>query len=366
MKLKPTRHIFLFISTISFSTGLILLSALSYAQQIGVYYYPGWSTGTNQPATVASSWSPGWAPIKSFPERKPLLGWYKEGDVNVMTKQLDWMNEYGVDFIAFDWYWSKSKNASNKEHAIKSYLKSPSRSKVSFALLWANHAGVPKNTEQILDVVKYWIINYLNEPGYLHIDEKPVVFIFSANLFEKDANNFGSDTKSQLEIIQNYAKNNGLKDGIFFVAGTKSEDKFAGMQGLTSGYSAVSAYNYHATPEGKQTTNYKELDFAYREHWKRLINNSPLPVILPITVGWDKRPWGGSNNPKHDFSISSLGEFHEHLLAAKSTLDTNILRTCNMAILCCWNEFGEGAFVEPTVKNKFTYLEQIKEIFQED
>lgn len=341
---------------------IVISPLFSYAQKIGVYYYPGWSTGTDQAAIVATSWVPGWAPIKSFKEREPLLGWYREGNVTVMTQQLDWMKRYGLDFVVFDWYWSKSNNKTNKEHAIKAYLKSPSRSKVSFSILWANHAGVPESSEQMLIIVKYWIDHYFHEPGYLYIDGKPVVFIFSANLFEKDTNGFNSDTKSQLTAIQTFSKKQGVKNGIYFVAGTKSEDQFASLQGLQSGYSAVSAYNYHAPPNGKQTTSYKELDSAYRAHWDRLINYTPLSVILPMTAGWDKRPWGGSNNPDHDFSIASLAEFQSHLSGAKAILSEN--NNSNIGVLCCWNEFGEGAFIEPTQKGRFLYLEQIRNVFK--
>ena len=38
---------------------------------IGAYYYPGWDTAAR------------WSKIQPFPERRPLLGWYREGDPEV-------------------------------------------------------------------------------------------------------------------------------------------------------------------------------------------------------------------------------------------------------------------------------------------
>jgi len=48
---------------------------------IGAYHYPGWKGD-------AAAWSgrDPWAPIKKFPEREALLGWYDEGDVDVMVR----------------------------------------------------------------------------------------------------------------------------------------------------------------------------------------------------------------------------------------------------------------------------------------
>ena len=32
-------------------------------------------------------------------------------------------------------------------------------------------------------------------------------------------------------------------------------------------------------------------------------------------------------------------------------------------MICCWNEFGEGSYVEPTKRDGFAYLERIRKIF---
>jgi hypothetical protein len=34
-----------------------------------------------------------------------------------------------------------------------------------------------------------------------------------------------------------------------------------------------------------------------------------------------------------------------------------------LGVICCWNEFGEGSYIEPTQKNGFSYLEKIKKVF---
>ena len=52
---------------------LMLVCSMVHADgyQIGVFYFPGWK----DKQVSAPSPLP-WSPIKDFPEREPLLGWY--------------------------------------------------------------------------------------------------------------------------------------------------------------------------------------------------------------------------------------------------------------------------------------------------
>jgi hypothetical protein len=82
-----------------------------------------------------------------------------------------------------------------------------------------------------------------------------------------------------------------------------------------------------------------------------------------MSVGWDRRPWGGSNPAKLDDSIPTPQEFEAHLLEAKKLMDDNPVKTKKMGIICCWNEFGEGSYLEPTKKFGFSYIEKVKKVF---
>ena len=47
--------------------------------------------------------------LDAFPERTPLLGYYREGDPSVMDWQIKWVVEHGISFFAFDWYWDRGR-----------------------------------------------------------------------------------------------------------------------------------------------------------------------------------------------------------------------------------------------------------------
>lgn len=325
--------------------------------QIGVFYFPGWKD--NQ---IGAPSAHPWEPVKAFPERKPLLGWYNEGADDVMSKQLDWMRSYGIDYVVFDWYFGGDRKV-HLDHALAAYLRAPNRDKVKFSILWANHDKMPKSREDWFSMVRYWVKFYFPRPEFLRVHAKPVVFVFSADMLKKQAEAMGATSKELLESAQEIAREAGLP-GIYFVAGTGASTPMIDSFAKASGYSAFSAYNYHQGPgDLLPSHSYSELDEGYRNHWKRFARKANLPLIVPMTSGWDKRPWGGSKDPAHDNCLPTAGEFRKHLEAAKFFMDAKPALTQRMGVICCWNEFGEGSFVEPTEKMGFSYLEQIRSIF---
>lgn len=331
--------------------------------KIGVYYFPGWKD--NQ---VISPYPEPWNKIKPYPEREPLSGWYREGDVTVTEQQLKWMADYGIDYVVYDWYWGDWKKTPMSDHALEAYFRASNKKLVNFSILWANHDKSPKTLVEFKSMVNYWINNYFNRPEFQKIDGKPIVFIFSAATLEVNARKFGSSTKELLELANQAAISKGFP-GIYFVGGAGAYDKVFTGDHPVSGYSAYSAYNYHT---GRKTLtsqpfvvshSYDELNNGYQYHWEWFFKNKNVPYILPMTSGWDKRPWGGSLDSFHDDSLSTPQSFERHLLAAKSYMDKYPEKSLKTGVICCWNEYGEGSYIEPTKKHGFSYLEKVKKVF---
>ncbi|WP_298391072.1 glycoside hydrolase family 99-like domain-containing protein, partial [Hydrotalea sp.] len=61
--------------------------------------------------------------------------------------------------------------------------------------------------------------------------------------------------------------------------------------------------------------------------------------------------------------VSTPDEFEAHLKRAKIFMTRNPEKTKKIGIICAWNEFGEGSYIEPTKKFGFQYLERVKKIF---
>ncbi|MFZ5796178.1 MAG: glycoside hydrolase family 99-like domain-containing protein [Pseudomonadota bacterium] len=335
--------------------------ARSTRDHIGVYYFPGWLT---------SDWAPkgAWEPIKAYPDREPLLGWYDQKSKEVLARQLHWMAQYHLDYVVMDWYYEQG--AVRLDEGLKAFLAVP-QSQIKLSLLWANH-GEQTTPAIFRAITQAWILRYFSSSNYLTKDGRPVVFIFSYDKLAADARASGSSVKYYLDIAQSMAKSSGLK-GIYFVADV---DDFSPAQiengAAAAGFSAVSSYQFHRKPQvdeaidphwGRPTHGWTELATAYQAQWRAGLKLS-IPMVVPMISGLDRRPWGGfPNDSLHDRSLATDQQFKSHLAAARRTMTQTTIPHSRLGVICCWNEYGEGAFVEPTRANGFKRLSAIKSVF---
>ena len=324
--------------------------------EVGVYYFPGWNTASR------------WQPLQRFPERKPVLGWYREGDPEVADWQIKWAVEHGITFFAYDWYWSQG--ARHLEHGLHdAYFKARYHRLLKFCLLWANHNPAHTSThEDCLAVTRYWIENYFHRPEHLMVDGKPVMIIFSMDRLTADLGSAG--VKKVFEAMRAECVRAGFK-GLHLIACVG--DAGGARHAAAEGYDAVTCYNWPGlgmTGEGKYAP-YETLVPAYLKHWQHIIEQSPIPLSpLPICGGWDSRPWHGENNLVRYGRTPEL--FKRHLRDAKalldsrpSTLDSRLPAPGSrpMILVEAWNEWGEGSYIEPQKEFGFGYLDAIREVF---
>ena len=96
--------------------------------EVGVYSFPGWGSYSS------------WASIMPFPERKPVLGWYREGLPEIADWHIKWAVEHGITYLCYDWYWTQGQQSMT--HALhEGFFNARYRDLMKFCLLWANHMG---------------------------------------------------------------------------------------------------------------------------------------------------------------------------------------------------------------------------------
>jgi hypothetical protein len=328
---------------------------------IGTYYFPGWTA-----QAPGLEFPDPWKPIQKYPDKEPTLGWYSDSDPQVLRQQVRWMRDHGIGFVAFDWYWDGHNTF--MEHALRAFRASKTQGDMKFTLLWANHYPFPGGLAQYRLMVRYWVTQYFSDPDFLTIDGRPVVFIFGMDYFAAAAKTIGVTPAMLVKTANDMAQASGWP-GVYFIGGTPALAHWARAVAPQSGMAALSAYNYQlgysgsAESETSSGLGYERLDRAYKKNWQWLLTEQELPYVVPMTVGWDKRPWGGSAQAHHDRSIASPAEFEAHLRAAKRLMDAHPTKTRRMGVVCCWNEFGEGSYIEPTKKDGLVYLETIQKVF---
>ncbi len=317
--------------------------------EVGAYYFPGWKTASQ------------WQPLQRFPERRPVLGWYREGEPEVADWHIKWAVEHGITFFAYDWYWSQG--ARQLEHALHDgYFKARYRHLLKFCLLWANH-NPPRTSsrEDCVAVTRYWIENYFRRPEHLVIDGKPVVIIFSMERLTQDLGSAG--VKEAFEAMRAECRQAGLK-GLYLIACVGGAG--GAREAAAEGYDAMTAYNWPGlgmSGSGNRAP-FEGLLEGYRRNWEQILEQSPIPLTpLPVCGGWDSRPWHGENNLVRFGRTPAL--FQRHLQDAKRLLETDGPKSGprNLVLVEAWNEWGEGSYIEPHQEFGFGYLDAIRAVF---
>jgi hypothetical protein len=316
---------------------------------IGCYYFPGWHTYDR------------WEVLDEYPNRKPILGYYREGDPEVADWHLSWAASHGIDFMIYDWYWA----AGNRmlEHALHDgYLKSKYQDKVKFCLLWANHnAPGTSSAEDMINVTRYWINNYFKLPNYQKIDGKNVVVVFSPNRFTED---MGSEAvRSSFDTMRKMCEEAGV-GGLYLVACTyPGPDNIKLLE--KEGYDALSGYNYpSANLKGQQFAPYEWMVEGYKDYWNQIYEAATIPYIPVCEPGWDARPWHGLKSYVRTGKSPHL--WQGMLENAKEFVDTPGRRLPGgrkVVFLEAWNELGEGDYIEPHAEFGFDYLEAVRQVF---
>ena len=315
--------------------------------EVGVYYFPGWKGYSR------------WQCLERFPERRPLLGYYREGEPEVADWQIKWAVEHGITFFIYDWYWSQG--ARQLEHGLHDgYFKSRNHQYLKFCLLWANHNPPGTSSrEDLLAVTDYWIANYFLRPEYLKVEGKPAMFIFSPGRLTED---LGSEAvAAAFEEMRAKCRQAGLA-GLYLV-GCSNDDPNNLRRLKEEGYDAASGYNYPgAGMQGGLLAPYSGMVDGCGEIWENVRRAGAIDYIVPTSPGWDSRPWHGDDALVR--SDSNPREFGRMLRLAKQFVDTQGSTPFGkMVIIEAWNEFGEGSYIEPHRQFGFGYLDAIREVF---
>src|SRR6185503_4996827 len=126
-------------------TGASIDSTLARAKQqlgknndyiVGSYLFPGWLLTNGGGPNPSAPWD---AVITSNPERTPILGAYDESLQHINDARFGWMQQYGLDFVAIDWFmqFSGATLIPFLEHVVNCHKACTGR-KPKFCLQFAN------------------------------------------------------------------------------------------------------------------------------------------------------------------------------------------------------------------------------------
>lgn len=333
---------------------------------VGLYYFPGWyRTGGEKfvaPYDKATDWSEWRGAVMKGAHPRPVCGFYDDSNPKLWSYYNKWMISHGVDFIAFDWYYNDGEEYLSDSMDM-GFLGSKPDPKLKFCLNWCNHGGywwhskldqTPPKLEKMIDLA---CEKYFKLPNYLRIGGKPVFMIYENDILS----GFG-DVKAALATVRQQAKKHGYSD--IYLVGVYSGGSRAEIDRRKSlGYDAFCAYTY-AWMRGpsiswkSKTFDYKDItnNIVERLHpfLSRIAKEDGIAYWPSTFSGWDDRPRAGLENALV-LKGNSPAEFGRMFQSA--------LRHVNPAspvvMVEAWNEWGEGACMEPSKEHGFGYLQEI-------
>jgi hypothetical protein len=359
---------------------------LYFGPQSKIYYPEGWKIDPNRDGRVAV---PG---LEEWNDQLTVL--LQENEKLPAEKQMKWALNWGDD--------------SDDRWLLWLDVGSPASLQAG-----RNYPGEKPDKALYLQVhdkiTQLWIDKYFKRKDYLKdADGRPIVYIYFPQDTESRAAFYGISMKELLDRSKALAQKNGLK-GIKFIAvasgamlpnerqygmptrwrANSSKEPWKGgrytdrllfqdyvprLKGM--GFEGLTAYVYHNFFE-RDNKSYADMRKTYEGHWNRwseYYKNDPgFEYQVPVAMGWDMRPAGGTwpqptgfpSEPAKDRVHSNKSTFKAKLEDARKVSEKYKSSNGNTIMVCCWNEYLEGNYIEPTEGHGFAYLEAIKEVFMD-
>ncbi|WP_051315241.1 glycoside hydrolase family 99-like domain-containing protein [Algoriphagus terrigena] len=357
---------------------------LNFAPQAGIYYPKGWENNPNQSGRVAV---PG------------LIEWGDQLEI-LLAENAKLPKDEQMKF-AINW-------CDDSDERWRLWLKIGSSEELARQ---ANYEGEKPSKDLYLKVhekiTQLWIDKYFSREDYLRAEDgRPVIYFYFPQDTESRATYYGLSLQELIELSQRTAQKAGLP-GIKFIAvmagpmlerermyglptDWKPQNPQKPWEGGTylkrqllqeyvprlkgMGFHGMTTYVYHNFME-KDNRSYADMRETYRRHWKMweemFKNDDQFEYQVPVAMGWDMRPAGGTwpqqsgfpSEPYKDLVHSDKSSFTAKLKEAQQVSRKYRPSNGNTVMICCWNEYLEGNYIEPTEGHGFSYLEAIQDVF---
>jgi len=344
---------------------------------VGAFYMPGFKIGTPLP---------GWRGIENFdPTRKPLLGYFDEGNPETMDWEIKWALENGINFFIFDWFrcgdGTDVKCTGNNGVLGKpitpdklmysaslheGFLKSQFQNQMKFAIMLTTGDNTPIFSDENdlkNNLLPFIINNYLKKSNYLKINNRPLLFFYGTDN-PNNSSGYNKIDSGVIRIIRDTIKQSGLGEPYLIAEDrdftARKSTKAATYK--TIGYDHVFSYwpvvyqaggiNFYAQKTERITED--QALTGMKESYNWLSQNQVLPFIAnanPMADGINQPLWTLSP-PKYENLIDYL----------KSSIVPNIKSDLGKKVIItdAWNEITEGHWIAPTEKYAFNYLKSIR------
>ena len=339
---------------------------------VGVSYFAGWWDDVN------NGWFYPWTGLEwltRFPGRQPLLGKYITQET--LNKEIIAASDHHVDFFQMLWYPlynddDEVRRGIYLNDGIKYFMESPENYRMRFYLEYCNGGGFGLKNLDVWKQACADLVEIMKHPAYLKVGGKAMFKIHNIHTFYVDEAG-AANAADWLQYLRDLAEEEGVGE-LLIGAGAGESSTFPASNTPREQVDYTNFYMGLTTlPKNEEEHSYDVLAGYALEIAERWTNPAmPFPNLPYIPSSWNPKPWVDPVvNPNIYFTFPTRTQWNKMLTDMKDMLDDHSnLRipdgTPNgqkMLNIYCWNEYGEGGIVSPTVGEGFMKLQEIKRVF---
>lgn len=295
-----------------------------------------------------------------------FIGHYNLLDRTVFSKQIELAKQYGIEGFCFYLYWFSGKRL--LEQPVDNYLKDPALN-LPFCVCWANENWSRRwdGLENDLLMVQNYsdqddldfianIARYLCDPRYIRIHGKPLLLIYRPNLFP--------DMKATAGLWREWCQSNGV--GEIYLAYPQS---FECVDPAIYGFDAAVEFPPNNSSPPNITSQVKPAvdDFQSTIYdWRVFIGRSEnyqdpgYKLFRGACPSWDNT--ARKKNKGTVFHNNCPKLFSRWLINAfADTLNRFDQPDEQIVFVNAWNEWAEGAHLEPDQKYGYAWLQAVRD-----
>ncbi len=294
------------------------------------------------------------------------LGFYDLRLVEVQERQVELARLYGIGGFAFYFYWFGGKRL--LERPLRQYLEN-NRLGLPFCLCWANESWSRRWDGRDKDLLVTqlhspaddqafiaYISEYLNDPRYIRVNGRPLLILYRPDLLP--------DASGTAQRWRAWCRENGV--GELYLACTQS---FQAVDPTSFGFDAAIEFPPNGMNAPIITDDLELLNPDFNGivyDWRAFPAQSrhyrapAYRLFRGVNPGWDneaRRRGGGGI-----YFRSSPSGYREWL---SNAVRDSIARFANpderLVFVNAWNEWAEGAHLEPDQKHGYAYLQATRD-----
>lgn len=304
------------------------------------------------------------------------IGYYDLSDWREIKKQSELAKRHGIFGFCFYHYWFHGKRLLSTP--VDNLLDHPEID-INFCLCWANENWTrrwdgldndilisQKHSDQDDMLFIQDISKYFDDPRYIKIEDRPLLFIYRPSLFP--------NIKVTIQRWRKWSIDNGYGD--LHLVASQAFDNFGDPRsyGFDAAYefppNQTDAYKINMANKFGQDKTEKYKLFSYSQYVDSLIKNDKwnskraYEFYRCVMLAWDNTPRKGENGA-HIFFNFSFDKYKKWLKKCIYLANKQLPEDRRIVFINAWNEWAEGTYLEPDTKYGYRAINIIGEALSE-